>query len=116
MYNLNYIPMRGDVVMIDFNPQKGKEIFKRRPALVLSSRDFNSQKRLALFCPITSKGGGSPFEVHIPEGLKVDGVILTDQTKSLDWSARKAGFKCQMPDNVVITVSQIVEAIVWGEN
>lgn len=108
--------MRGDVVIIDFNPQKGKEILKRRPALVLSSWDFNSKKRLAFFCPITSKIRGSPFEVEIPEGLKVNGVILTDQIKCLDWSARRAEFMCQMPDDIVINVSQIVEAIIWGEN
>lgn len=108
--------MRGDVVDINFYPQAGKEIWKRRPALVLSSWDFNRKKRLAFFCPITSKIKGAPFEVEIPEGLKVHGVILTDQIKCLDWLARRAMFRCEMPDDTVTAVSQIVETIIWGEN
>ncbi len=114
-HNCNYIPVRGDVVNMDFDPQTGKEIWDRRPALVISSWDFNHKKNLAIVCPITSTKRGGPFEVEIPDGLKVHGVIRTDQVKSLDWQARNAKLRCEMLDDIVTTVCQIVETIIWGE-
>lgn len=113
--DLNYIPVRGDVVHINCSPQAGKEIWEERPALVISSWDFNRKKNLAVLCPITNTKRGGPFEVEIPEGLNVRGVVLADQVKSLDWRARKAVFWCKMPDDTVTIVSQIVETIIWGE-
>lgn len=113
-YNENYIPVRGDVVEINFNPQAGGEIWDWRPALVLSSWNFNQTKNLALLCPITRTSKGSRFEVNIPEGYEVHGFIRADQVKSLDWLARKAIFLCAMPNETVVTVSNIVETIVWG--
>jgi mRNA interferase MazF len=113
--DLNYIPVRGDVVDINCSPQAGKEIWDRRPALVISSWDFNYKKNLAVLCPITKTKRGQPFEIEIPEGLDVHGVVLADQVRSLDWQARKAVFWCKMPDDTVTAVSQIVETIIWGE-
>lgn len=92
-----YIPKRGDVVWITFNPQAGHEQAGRRPALVLSPEAYNSKVGLALFCPITNQIKGYPFEVLIPEGLKTSGVILSDQVKSLDWQARQAELICELP-------------------
>ncbi len=80
-----YVPKKGDVVWIDFNPQSGREQAGRRPALVISSTMYNRRVRLALVCPITTKVKGYAFEVPIPEGLAVSGVVLADQAKSLDW-------------------------------
>lgn len=75
-----YIPEAGDVVWIDFDPQSGNEIQKRRPALVISSQIYNSTAmNLAIICPITSTKRRNPFEVEIPEGLEIEGVILADQ-------------------------------------
>ena len=113
--DLKYIPVRGDVVNINCSPQAGKEIWDRRPALVISSWDFNRKKDLALLCPITKTKRGEPFEVEIPKGLDVYGVVLANQVRSLDWRARKAAFRCKMPDDTVTVVSQIVETIIWGE-
>ena len=113
--DLNYIPVRGDVVNINCSPQAGREIWERRPALVISSWDFNRQENLAVLCPITKTKRGEPFEVEIPGGLDVYGVVLADQVRSLDWQARKAAFRCKMPDDTVTVVSQIVEMIIWGE-
>ena len=91
---LEYIPEAGDVVWIDFDPQKGNEIQKRRPALVISSQIYNSTAmNLAFFCPITSTRRENPFEVEIPEELEIEGVILSDQAKSMDWRERRAIFK-----------------------
>ena len=99
-----YIPDRGDAVWLDFNPRAGHEQAGRRPALVLSPSSYNRKVRLALFCPITNQVKGYPFEVAIPEGEKVSGVILSDQVKSLDWQVRKADLITQLPAKVTAEV------------
>ncbi|MCL6642055.1 MAG: endoribonuclease MazF [Candidatus Bipolaricaulota bacterium] len=95
------VPDRGDVVWILLSPQAGREQAGRRPALVLSPAAYNRKVGLALLCPITNQVKGYPFEVRLPQGLPVTGVILADQVKSLDWRARKAEVACKVPDEVV---------------
>ena len=85
-----YVPDRGDVVWLAFDPQAGHEQAGRRPALVISPRAYNAKVGLALFCPVTSQIKGYPFEVVLPPGGKASGAILSDQIKSLDWRARRA--------------------------
>lgn len=85
-----YVPDRGDLVWLEFTPQTGSEQAGRRPALVISPKAYNAKVGLALFCPVTSRVKGYPFEVVLPVGSGVIGVILADQLKSLDWRARKA--------------------------
>ena len=85
-----YFPERGDLVWLEFTPQTGSEQAGRRPALVISPRAYNAKVGLALFCPVTSRVKGYPFEVSLPDATGVVGVVLADQLKSLDWRARKA--------------------------
>lgn len=99
-----YIPERGDAVWVDFNPQAGHEQAGRRPAIVLSPSAYNGKVGLAILCPITNQAKGYPFEVPIPSGLSVKGVILADQVKSLDWQSRNAQFICALPLTVVTEV------------
>jgi|SRR6185295_1575574 len=94
---MTYVPDRGDVVRISFDPQAGHEQAGRRPAIVISPRAYNARIGLALLCPITNRVKGYPFEVRIPEGFPVRGVVLADQIKNLDWRARKADLWCQLP-------------------
>ena len=103
---MTYIPRRGDIVWLTFNPQAGHEQAGRRPALVLSPEKYNGKVGLAILCPITSRAKGYPFEVEIPQGLKVKGVILSDQVKSLDWQARGAEFACEVPTETMEEVLQ----------
>lgn len=100
-----YCPERGDIVWLAFSPQAGHEQSGHRPALVLSPEAYNRKVGLALFCPITSRTKGYPFEVAIPEGLKASGVILSDQVKSLDWKARQAEFCCKLPSSALDEVT-----------
>ena len=88
---VKYTPNQGDIVWLEFDPQKGKEIQKRRPALTLSPLKYNSKTGLGLFMPITSQIKGYPFEVVLDEDV-IKGAILCDQIRSLDWKARKAKF------------------------
>lgn len=87
-----YVPDAGDLVWLTFDPQAGREQSGRRPALVLSPASYNRKSELALVCPVTSKVKSYPFEVALPPGLPVSGMILADQLKSLDWSERRAEF------------------------
>lgn len=93
----SYCPSRGDIVWIDFLPAKGREQFGKRPALVLSPFTYNKTVGLMLCCPITSKENGYPFEVRIPEGFQIAGVILSDQVRSLDWRSRKSTLVAKVP-------------------
>jgi mRNA interferase MazF len=99
-----YVPQRGHVVWINLNPQAGQEHTGRRPAVTLSPHAYNAKVGLALLCPITSQVKGYPFEVAVPAGLPVAGVILADQIKSLDWRARKAEWVCSLPPETVSEV------------
>lgn len=101
-----YTPKRGDIVWLTFNPQAGHEQAGRRPALVLSPEAYNGKVGLAILCPITSQVKGYPFEVVIPDGLEANGVILSDQVKSLDWKARNADYFCELPAASVDEVLQ----------
>jgi len=87
----NYIPERGDVIWLNFSPQIGHEQQGKRPAVVISPQAYNQKTALALLCPITTKEKGYPFEVRINNG-KINGVVLSDQIKSLDWKQRGAEF------------------------
>jgi len=99
---MSYVPKRGDTIWINFNPQAGHEQAGRRPAVVLSPQSYNGKVGLCLLCPITNRVKGYPFEVLIPAGLEVTGVILSDQAKSLDWRVRNAEFVTDLPEAVII--------------
>ena len=107
-----YIPDSGDIVWIMFNPQAGHEQAGHRPALVLSPKAYNGKVGLAILCPITSQVKGYPFEVLIPDGLEINGAILSDQVKSLDWRARKAEFSCKLPPAAFNEVVQKLSALI----
>jgi mRNA interferase MazF len=89
MVRKKYVPERGDIVWLNFDPQTGHEQKGKRPALVISPKEYNEKTGLGLFCPITSKVKDYPFEVKI-EDDKISGVALSDQIKSLDWKIRGA--------------------------
>ena len=103
-----YIPDRGHAVWISLNPQAGHEQAGRRPAVILSPAAYNSKAGLAILCPITDQIKGYPFEVIIPAGKGVSGVILADQVKSLDWRARRTELICALPE---ITVKETLKKL-----
>ena len=99
-----YVPDTGHIVWLRFSPQAGREQAGRRPALVLSPHSYNEKTGLALFCPITSKVKGYPFEVMMPAAGAVTGVVLADQIRSLDWRSRGASFEVEAPPHLVTEV------------
>jgi mRNA interferase MazF len=110
-----YQPERGDFVWLDFTPQSGTEQAGRRPALVISPRDFNIATGLAAVCPITNTGTGSKFEVPIPRGAKLTGVIQSYQFRTLDWIARNAEFHSKANQDLMWEVVGRIEAILCIE-
>ncbi len=96
-----YVPKRGDVVWLHFDPQAGHEQAGRRPAVVPPPESYNQKASLALFCPVTSQVKGYPFETALPPASPVRGVALCDQIQSLDWAARKAEFICELPEETL---------------
>lgn len=90
MSRQSYVPDRGDIVWLQFNPQAGHEQAGHRPALVLSPASYNRRSGLMLCCPMTSQKKGYPFEVVIAAETDRDSIVLADQVKSLDWKVRKA--------------------------
>ena len=95
-----YVPERGEVVWLDGSRVAGHEQAGRRPWLVVSPASYNARVGLALLCPLTGRVKGYPFEVAVPDGLPVRGVVLSDQVKSVDWRARGAEFACALPAEV----------------
>jgi mRNA interferase MazF len=95
-----YIPDKGDVIWLNFNPQTGHEQAGKRPAMVVTPMQYNKVTGLGLFCPVTSKIKNYPFEVKIPEGFGISGVILADHVKNLDWKAREAELIFSLPKDI----------------
>ena len=95
-----YVPERGHVVWLTFDPQAGHEQAGRRPAVVLSPSNYNDRSGLALVVPLTKQVKGYPFEVSLPSGLSLKGVALADQLKSLDWRARNAEYIAALPEAI----------------
>jgi mRNA interferase MazF len=96
----DYVPGRGDAVWLRFDPQLGHEQAGRRPALVLSPVSYNERAGLAILCPITRQEKGYPFEVVLPKRSGLEGVVLADQVKSLDWRAGRAELICPVPRQI----------------
>jgi mRNA interferase MazF len=115
MKNRVYVPERGDAIWLDFDPQAGREQAGCRPAVVLSPAAYNSKAGLAIICPITSRVKNYPFETPLPKGLPVQGVILADQARSLDWNSRRAKLICPLPSEVVDDVAAKIIALISEE-
>jgi len=101
-----FFPKRGDVIRVDFDPVIGHEQGGQRPALVLSGDDYNRIVGLAIVVPITLQAKGYPFEVQIPHGHKVRGVILADHVKCIDWRRRCVTYVDTLPAEVMGEVEE----------
>jgi mRNA interferase MazF len=107
-----YVPQAGDIIWLDFDPQSGREQAKRRPALVLTERSYNRASGLAVVCPLTSRRRPYPFALPVNVG-KVEGAVLADHLKSLDWAARKASFHSKA-DPVLLKKVRAYAAVLLG--
>jgi len=106
-----YVPDAGDLVWLTCDPRASHEQRGRRPALILSPRVYNAKALLAIACPITSQVKGYPFEVPLPTGGKISGVVLADHVKTLDWKARRVVFEAKAPAEIVTDVRERLRAL-----
>jgi mRNA interferase MazF len=106
-----YVPDRGDLVWLDFNPVRGHEQSGRRPALVVSSKKYNAKSGLALVCPVTSQVKGYPFEVPC-KTKAVQGVILSDQIRGVDWTLRNIEKIGVVSETVITEVQEYIKKLV----
>ena len=105
-----YVPELGDIISLEFDPQVGREQAKRRPALVLTDQRYNRASGLAVVCPLTSQRKPYPFALPVTVG-DVEGAILVDQLKSMDWAARRARFHSKAEPALVAKVRQYVAVL-----
>lgn len=105
-----YTPSRGDVIWLDFGSTSGHEQAGHRPALVLSGQRYNQKSGLMLACPITTKAKGYPFEAKVTAGV-IDGVVLSDQIKSLDWQRRPIKFEAKASAAAVKRCQLLIRAL-----
>ena len=106
------VPEKGDIVILDFDPQAGHKQMKRTPVLVLSPAQFNSAFGLAYVAPVTTRPRGHAFEVPLPASSRVRGSVMVHQLKSFDWQARRARLAAKAPAQVTAAVIEIVKDII----
>jgi len=96
-----YVPAQGDLVMMEFGPQQGQEIGKRRPAVVISEQAFNRRRGLCFVAAVSRAASGESTEVDLPPNLRAQGSIMTDQMRSVDWRKRGMERIGRVPDRIV---------------
>jgi len=112
---------QGDIIWLDFDPQTGHEQTSRlggsrQPALVISNRTFNNFSSLAVVCPITNTNKKHPFHVKLDNRTKTTGVILSDQSRTLDIKARNYEFIEKIPNDILFEVIDIISGFIEGEH
>jgi mRNA interferase MazF len=108
-----YVPRKGDFVALTFDPQSGHEQRGRRPALVVSNDLFNKATGLCIACPVTSTRRDYPFHVSIPEGQDVNGVVMVEQVKSIDFRSRGVKRIGSASEPVLQEVLSILDACIY---
>jgi|SRR5665648_169906 mRNA interferase MazF len=108
-----YVPRKGDFVAVTFDPQSGHEQRGRRPALVVSNDLFNKATGLCIACPVTNTRRDYPFHVSIPEGQDVNGVVMVEQVKSIDFRSRGVKHIGSAPEPVLQEVLSILDACIY---
>lgn len=107
------VPSKGDIIALTFDPQSGHEQKGRRPALVVSNTLFNQKTGLAIVCPITSRDRKFPFHILITGSSAIEGFVMADQVKSIDFSSRKAKFIEKASKELLNDVLAIIDVCIF---
>lgn len=105
---MDYMPEQGDIITLEFDPQVGHEQKGRRPAMVVSNNIFNDFTKMAMVCPITNNNRSFPLHVALDDRTSTTGVVMCEQIKTLDISARNALFKEKSPQDIMEEVIDII--------
>lgn len=107
-----YTPKRGDIIWMSFDPTLGHEQRGQRPAVVLSNSKYNRVTGLALVCPITNKAKGFVGEIPLPVGMNVQGVILSNHIRGVDWAKRNIRFSSEsISSDIIRSILERIELI-----
>ena len=109
----NYIPKKGDLIILTFDPQSGHEQKGRRPALVVSNTLFNQHTGLAIVCPITNTKRDFPFHVAIASSKTLSGYVMVEQVKWIDYKSRKVKLIEVAADELLAEVLSILDACIY---
>lgn len=109
----DYVPQKGDFVIVTLDPQAGHEQKGRRPALVISNTLFNKHTGLAIVCPITNTDRNFPFHVKVTDQSSITGYIMVEQVKSIDFVSRKTRFVKKAPSDILNEVLGILDACIY---
>ncbi|HEU4391784.1 MAG TPA: type II toxin-antitoxin system PemK/MazF family toxin [Blastocatellia bacterium] len=107
-----YVPKKGDLITLSFDPQTGHEQKGRRPALVISNDLFNRHTGLAIVCPITNADRGFPFHLAVPASSSLTGFVMVEQVKSVDYTVRRAKLIRRAPTEFVEDVLELIDACI----
>ncbi|MBF0289318.1 MAG: type II toxin-antitoxin system PemK/MazF family toxin [SAR324 cluster bacterium] len=111
----DYIPEKGDFVIVTFDPQSGHEQKGRRPALVISNKPFNKGTGLAVVCPVTNTNRNIPFHIEISKNSSLTGYVMVEQVKSIDYRSRRVKFAEKALPNTLIDVLAILDASIYQD-
>jgi len=109
----DYVPRKGDLITLTFDPQSGHEQRGRRPALVVSKDLFNKHTGLCIACPITNTHRDYPFHVAVLAGEGVTGYVMVEQVKSIDFRTRKAKRIGKASAGMLDEVLSILDACIY---
>ena len=108
-----YIPRKGELITLSFDPQSGHEQKGRRPALVVSNDSFNEHTGLCIACPVMNTKHYYPFHVALPTGIGVTGYIMVEQVKSIDFRSRRAKRVGVAPAALLDEVLSLLDACLY---
>lgn len=92
---------QGDIIEVDFDPTRGHEPAKRRPALVVSSYDFNISNSMTIVCPISSREKNFFLHEQLPESCEVEGSVIMEQVRAIDLDARPSRKICSLEEDAL---------------
>jgi len=110
---VEYVPRKGDFIAVSFDPRSGHEQRGRRPALVVSNDLFNRHTGLCLVCPVTNTRRDYPFHVSIPDNKEIEGFVMVEQVKSIDFRSRKAKRIGRAPEQVLQEALSLLDAVIY---
>lgn len=101
---------QGDIIKVNFNPQKGHEQAGYRPAVVVSNDVFNQKTNMTIVCPITNTNNKYPLHVPLDNRTTTTGVVLCEHVRTLDLNSRPNSFVEKLPDDLLEKVIDIISA------
>ena len=107
--------MQGDIILLDFDPTKGREQAGYRPAVVISQTAYNKKRDMVIVCPITSQTKPLRLRVLLDDRTNTQGDIICEQVKTIDLLARKCKIVEKLPKDLLRQVLDTVAVIITAE-